>query len=75
MENETPKVPLPTTLGSIIRHVASAGGAILASHGFIGDSDVEGTVGVVMFIAGLVWSYIQKRTVEKAKIEAVKKNA
>jgi hypothetical protein len=43
------------------RHALTAGGGALATKGFIGASEVEGLVGAILTIVGVVWSVVAKR--------------
>lgn len=40
-----------------LRHALSAIGAVLVQRGYVGVSDVELTIGIVMTIGGLGWSW------------------
>ena len=45
----------------MVRHVLTTLGGILASKGYIGESDVEIVVGAVVIVAGALWSVMQKK--------------
>lgn len=50
---------MDTILG-LIRHILTFGGGILASKGYIADSEVDVVVGAVITLVGAVWSALSK---------------
>lgn len=45
----------------IVRHVLTAGGAIVSANGFASSTDVETGVGAAVTLIGLAWSIWSKR--------------
>jgi hypothetical protein len=58
-----------TALG-ILRHLLTAGGAILVTNGFINDGQLQTIIGAVITVAPIVWSVIQKHQQKAAVINA-----
>ncbi len=50
-----------TLVGPIIRHLAGAAGAILASQGLIEGGQVEAVSGAILTLAMVVWSLFDKK--------------
>lgn len=62
---------LPSIVASVLRAGLQFGGGYLAAHGFIGSDQTATFVGAGLFIAGLVWSVIQKVNAKKALVSAI----
>lgn len=45
----------------LIRHVLTAGGGVLVTNGYVGQSDLEAGVGAVIVLVGIVWSIAHKK--------------
>lgn len=48
------------TILGLIRHILTFAGGIFASKGYIDGSEVEGVVGAVVTLVGVVWSALAK---------------
>lgn len=48
-------------IGPIIRHLAGAAGAILASYGWVEASQTEAVTGAILTLAMVGWSIIDKK--------------
>ena len=55
----------------IIRHVLTGAGSVLVAKGYTDAAGLESAVGAVLTLAGLIWSAMHKKGVEK-QIEAAK---
>lgn len=59
-----------TALG-ILRHLLTAGGAVLVTNGLVNDGQLQTIVGAIVTIAPIIWSVIQKRQ-QKTELAAAK---
>jgi hypothetical protein len=53
-------------LFSILRHLATKGAGVLVTKGYFEASQTEQFAGLIIFAAGLAWSYTEKR-IRKSK--------
>lgn len=54
-------IDLKTLCGLIARHALTAVGGSLVAKGVISASMVEPTIGAIITIGGVIWSYLQKK--------------
>lgn len=62
---------LPSIVASVLRAGLQFGGGYLASHGLLANDQQSAFVGAGLFVAGLVWSVIQKLNANKALKAAI----
>lgn len=58
------------TILGILRHALTFGGGYLASTGLASSSEIEGGIGAVVTLVGVIWSILQKRSAAKAALPA-----
>lgn len=45
----------------VARHILTAAGAVLVTHGYVDESTVQEIVGALSTAVGLIWSYYNKK--------------
>ena len=56
--------PTKEQIFGIIRHALTVIGGALVAKGYIGEEISEEIIGIVISVAGIVWSYAAKRKAE-----------
>ena len=52
---------LQNIVGSVLRHLLTGVGGVLVAQGWVSDADWQKLLaGTIVFVAGLIWSLVQK---------------